>query len=576
MKKFIFLIVTLWYSLMANTTFAFSPPTDPAFSRQDTLRGSNGRGRSWWDVQHYNLRVSYDTANKSISGSNEIRAKIIAAPTDTLQLDLQEPMVLDSVLLAGKKVDFARENNVYWLKYPFRSLQDSLLQFTAYYHGSPRIARRPPWDGGFIWTKDSLGHPWIAVACQGLGASCWWPCKDYQGDEPDRGMEINVQREVVIALLIGSERSDCKSSKAIGSKEARIISNGSANVTGTIISDGKCSNITYENWHWKVSNPINTYNATFYIGDYVSWRDTLMGEKGKLDLSFYALRYHEEAARKQFAVVRQMLHCFEYWMGPYPFYEDGYKLVEAPYLGMEHQSAIAYGNQYKMGYLGMDRSGTGVGLLFDFIIIHESGHEWFGNNITAQDIADNWLHEGLTTYTEALFAECAFGKEKAYEYTRGQWKGIQNDRPVIGIYGVNNEGSGDEYDKGSAVIHMVRTIMNDDEKFRLLLRGLNKDFYHKIVTSKEVEDYFSRFAGYNFAPLFNQYLRTTDIPQFDYYIKKKKLFYRFKNVVSNFTLPLSISSEGLTETIYPTSEWHSIRWEGGYGFEISKDFLIRN
>ncbi|HRO43990.1 MAG TPA: M1 family aminopeptidase, partial [Flavipsychrobacter sp.] len=289
----------------------------------------------------------------------------------------------------------------------------------------------------------------------------------------------------------------------------------------------------------------------------------------------HGLRYNEEKARRQFAVTKDMLHCFEYWMGPYPFYEDGYKLVEAPYLGMEHQSAVAYGNEYKMGYRGLDRSGTGVGLLFDFIIIHESGHEWFGNNITAQDIADNWLHEGFTTYTEALFVECAFGKEKAYEYTRGQWKNIRNDRNVIGNYGVNDDGSSDKYDKGSAVVHMIRTIMNDDEKFRQLLRGLNKDFYHKIVTSAEVEAYINKFANYNFTPLFNQYLRTTDIPQFDYYIKKKELFFRFKNVVDGFTLPLTITGEDETTTIYPTSEWQSIKWKGGYGFEMSKNFLMK-
>ena len=262
-------------------------------------------------------------------------------------------------------------------------------------------------------------------------------------------------------------------------------------------------------------------------------------------------------------------------MGPYPFYEDGYKLVEAPYLGMEHQSAVAYGNQYKMGYLGMDRSGTGVGLLFDFIIVHESGHEWFGNNITAQDVADNWLHEGFTTYTEALFAECAFGKEKAFAYTMGKWNLINNDKPVIGVYGVHEDGSGDMYNKGSAVVHMIRMVMNDDEQFRQLLRGLNRDFYHKIVTSAQVEEYINKFAGYDFTPLFNQYLRGTDIPRLDWYVKKDRLHYRFKNVVEGFSLPLEITSGAVKERIVVTGDWQSIKWKKGFDVSFQKGFLIK-
>jgi aminopeptidase N len=262
-------------------------------------------------------------------------------------------------------------------------------------------------------------------------------------------------------------------------------------------------------------------------------------------------------------------------MGPYPFYEDGYKLVEAPYLGMEHQSAVAYGNQYKMGYLGSDRSGSGVGLLFDYIIVHESGHEWFGNNITAQDVADNWLHEGMTTYAESLFAECAFGKEKAVDFTRGEWKNIRNDRNIIGVKGVNDEGSSDKYDKGSAVMHMIRTIMNNDEQFRQLLRGMNQEFYHQTTTSKKVEKYISKFAGYEFSPLFNQYLRTHVIPQLDWYVKHKKLYFRFTNTVPDFTLPIPIQSGNKKGIIHPTSEWQHIPWKRTFDIDFSKDFFVK-
>lgn len=542
-----FITILMWCLLTASTTFAFN--------RQDTLRGSNGRGRYWWDVQHYSLSVSFDTATQSIHGVNTVSARIIHSPIDSLQLDLQELMFLDSVVMNGEQLDFVKEGNVWWLQYPFSRLDTGTnFQFTAYYHGKPRAAVKPPWDGGFIWTKDSLGHPWIAVACQGLGASVWWPCKDYQGDEPDSGMLLSFELPRAYAC-IGNGRSGTFTLPD-------FYRDTTDNETQTI--------------GWRVDNPINTYNATFYIGDYVSWTDTLMGEKGKLGLTFCALRYHEQRAREQFKVVKQMLHCYEYWMGPYPFYEDGYKLVEAPYLGMEHQSAIAYGNQYKMGYLGMDRSRTGVGLLFDYIIVHESGHEWFGNNITAQDIADNWLHEGFTTYAEALFTECAFGKEKAFEFTRGEWRNIDNDRPIIGQYGVNNEGSSDEYDKGAAILHMIRQIMNDDEQFRQLLRGLNRDFYHKIVTSATIESYINQFTHYNFTPLFNQYLRTTDIPRLEWHIKKKELYFRFTNTVAGFSLPIKINAGKKTATIHPTSEWQSIRWKGGFGIQFSKDFLIKD
>ncbi len=555
MKFNFHLVITLWYLLLANTTFAYT--------RQDTLRGSNGVGRRWWDVEHYNLNVYLDAENKSISGFNIIKFDVIDKPIDVMQIDLQDTLVVDSVyvydfdtvknsthktelIVSSKKATIVKEGKVWWVHYAFSEWPvGSTREVKVYYHGKPRVARTPPWDGGLIWGVDSMGSPWYSVACQGLGASSWWPCKDYQGDEPDEGMLLSV------------------SPKA---GKMTIISNGVPQL------DVFKSRINV----WEVKNPINTYNATFYGGAYVGWTDTLMGEKGKLDLSFYVLRQNEAKAKKQFAVTKQMLHCFEYWMGPYPFYEDGYKLVEAPFLGMEHQSAVAYGNQYKMGYLGQDRSGTGVGSLFDFIIIHESGHEWFGNNITAADVADNWLHEGFTTYTEALFAECALGKEKAFAYTRGEWKNIRNDVPVIGAYGVQDDGSSDKYDKGSAVVHMIRVMMNDDEKFRQLLRGLNKDFHHKLVTSKQVEDYIIKFTGLDLKAFFDQYLRSTQIPKLEWYIKKKELFYRFTNAVPGFSLPLPVCTSKKSEILRATAEWQHIVWrKGGYNINVSPDFLIK-
>lgn len=547
-RTFLRITILIGYLLCANTLFAFT--------RQDTLRGSNGRGRSWWDVQKYELSVAVNTTDKNIDGSNKITAKIVGKATDSLQLDLQELMFLDSVIMDGQQLVFSKEGNVWWIKHAFSDLPSNHnLEFTTYYHGKPRSAKNPPWDGGFIWTKDEVGHPWIAVACQGLGASSWWPCKDYQGDEPDSGMIINYSSSEVLDFY-------------------SLISNGVHNAP----TQNQDQQLEYPQPYrntWTLKNPINTYNTTFYIGNYISWKDTMMGEKGILNLSFYPLKHNVAKAHEQFAVTKQMLHCFEYWMGPYPFYEDGYKLVEAPYLGMEHQSAVAYGNDYKMGYRGTDRSGTGVGMLFDYIIVHESGHEWFGNNITAQDVADNWLHEGFTTYTETLFAEWIAGKDKAFQYQRGERNNIMNTSPIIGAYGVNDDGSPDKYDKGSTLVHMIRMMIGDDEKFRQLLRGLNRDFYHKIVTSAEVEAYISRTTGIDFTAVFNQYLRTTSIPKLDWYIKKKRLHYRFTDVVDGFTMPIPVSTGNKSAVISPTAAWQDIKWKRGFNVRFSPDFLIR-
>lgn len=538
----------MWYLLPANTTFAYT--------HADSLRGSNGPGRSWWDVVRYDLQLSFDTLNKSISGINQVGFTVLQTPGDSLQIDLQEPMILDSAILMPASLDeqpamitIKQEGNVWWLKHKFHNLRPgSQHMISLYYHGSPRKAINPPWDGGFSWGHDSTGKLYASVSCQGLGASVWWPCKDAQWDEPDSGMSTRFFVPGFYA-----------------------ISNGRSLDVSASAVDGLKPSIS----GWEVKNPINTYDVTFYIGDYVHWHDTLMGENGELNLDFYALRYNEAKARRQFAVVKQMIHCFEYWLGPYPFYEDGYKLVESPYLGMEHQSAIAYGNGYKMGYMGYDRTGTGVGLNFDYIIIHESGHEWFGNNVTAKDMADNWIHEGITCYTETFFAECLLGKDKAYQYCRGEWKNIRNDKPMTGPYGVNEEGSNDIYDKGAAIMHMIRVMTNDDEKFRAMMRGLGKEFYHQTVTTKQVEDYISQKTGLDLKVFFDQYLRTDKIPVLEYSIKDNQLNYRFTRSIDSFTLPITVSGADVTETIRPTTEWQHIKWKGGYNVKFPEDYLIK-
>ncbi len=525
--------------------FLLIPVFAHGYVHSDTLRGSNGAGRKWWKVVKYDLSVQFDSSMNNIAGSNTITLRLNVAPGDSMQLDLQSPMQLDSVVTAAGKPGFVREGNVYWVLHPFANAGSGKVQIlTAYFHGAPRTAINPPWDGGFVKRKDAGGKPWAAVACQGLGASVWWPCKDAQWEEPDSGMTISYSVPQPL-VCVGN-------GKLIAQKDSAA----------------------YTNWKWQVTNPINNYDVSFYIGDYVHWHDTLTGEKGTLDIDYWVLRDNEARARKHFAPVKQMLHGFEYWLGPYPFYADGYKLVEAPYLGMEHQSAVAYGNKYKMGYQGSDRTGTGIGMNFDYILVHESGHEWFGNSITAADIADNWVQEGITTYSESLITEYVLGTEKGKEYCRGEWNNIFNNRPVIGDYGVNQEGAPDMYDKGAAVMYMIRAQMQDDDKFRNLLRGISARFYHGIVTTGQVEQYIEDYSGLRLAPFFNQYLRTSRIPEIEYYIKDGQLSYRFGNIVPDFSLPVSVKSGGKEISLVISGEWKHTKWKGGYNVQFVKDGLF--
>ncbi len=536
---------------------ALMSSTSSAFSRYDTLRGSNGTGRNWWKVLHYDLAVNFmkdSISNHDITGVCKIEFQVLKDASDSMQIDLQYPLTISEITLNGvngvadTRLRYERDSNVTWVMLPNSGLKaGDTRTITIKYSGKPRKAVNPPWDGGFSWKTHGSGTPWVAVSCQGLGASVWWPCKDYQAEEPTNGVSLHYS---VPEQLVAVGNGRLKNVDEQGSTHTKVF-------------------------NWEVKNPINTYDVTFYIGDYVTWHDTLNGEKGTLDLDYYVLRENSDTAHRQFKVVPQMLHCFEYWMGPYPFYEDGYKLVDAPYLGMEHQSAVAYGNNYKMGYMGFDRTGTGVGMNFDYIIVHETGHEWFGNSVTAGDIADNWIHEGITTFSETLFAECLLNKKQAEIYNRGEWNGIRNNIPIIGPKGVNTEGSGDMYDKGTAIMQMIRNEMNDDERFRVLLRGLSAIFYHKITNSQEVEQFIEEKSGLHLQPFFNQYLRTADIPQLNYYKKKKVLRYKFTNVVEGFTLPITMSiKNGEVRTIYPTKDWQEIKIPKKAKVSFGNNYLI--
>lgn len=529
MNKSLFLFALL---LVCVSVIAQPLHQKKEFTRQDSLRGSIGPGRSWWNVLRYNISVTPDYASKTITGQTEMIIDDKAGGY-TMQIDLQEPMILDKVIFDGVPVSFKREGNVYWLfvrdsnsKFKHKPGRKSVL---LSFHGKPREAKTPPWDGGWIWTKDKEGNPWMSVACQGLGASVWYPCKDHQSDEPDEGasLSVTVPQDLV---AVGN-----------GRLKNKTTANGQTTFT------------------WEVKNPINSYNIVPYIGKYVNWSDTLKGEKGKLDLNYWVLQQDVDKAKKQFHQVKPMLRAFEYWFGAYPFYEDGFQLIQAPHLGMEHQSAVAYGNQFKNGYLGQDLSGTGWGLKWDYIIVHEAGHEWFANNITTKDIADMWVHEGFTDYSEALYVEYYYGKQAANEYVQGLKKNIENDAPIIGTYGVNQEGSGDMYFKGANLLHTIRQVINDDAKFRQILRGLNKDFYHQTVTSKQVEDYISQKSGKDLSRIFDQYLRTTMIPALEFKAEEDKLKFKWTNCVPGFDMPVRLSSG---QWIQPTTAEQKIKVEG--------------
>jgi aminopeptidase N len=506
----------------------FTPQNPKSFTHQDTLRGSITPERAWWDLKYYHLDIVVNPADSTIYGTNTVTYKVLT-PASLMQIDLQEPLNLTKAVQNGKVLKFSREGKVYWIELSEKQELGKIYSVELAYGGKPKISRRPPWEGGISWSKDKNGLPFVASACQGEGASLWWPCKDHMYDEPD-------------SMLI------------------------SVNVPGNLmdVSNGRLRSVVKQKnrtktYNWFVANPINNYGVNINIADYAHFSEVFKGEKGNLDCDYYVLKDNLEKAKVQFKQAPLMLAAFEHWFGPYPFYEDGYKLVEAPYLGMEHQSSVTYGNGFKNGYRGTDLSGTGWGLKFDFIIVHESGHEWFANSITYEDLADMWVHESFINYSESLYVEYYFGKDAGYEYVLGTRSNIRNDKPIIGFYNVNNEGSGDMYYKGGNMLHTIRQIINDDEKWRGILRGLNKDFYHQVVKGSQIENYMSEKAGLNLKPVFDQYLRDIRIPLFEYYVKGKDLTFRWNDCVQGFNMPLKIFVSGKEKYITPTTRFTTVK-----------------
>ena len=526
------LVVTA--AVAASTAFAQSgqraAQAPRKYSHADSLRGGNGPGRSWWDVTYYDLNVTVSPADSSISGWNGITYRVLK-PAQSMQLDLQPPMEIDSVVQDAKRLAYKRDGNAFFVTLVAPQRAGDAKTVTVWYHGKPVAAKRPPWDGGFIWQKDSVGNPWIATANEGLGASVWWPNKDFFGDEPDSQRVAITVPDPMIDVSNGRLRSRVKHPE-----------------NGTI---------TYE---WFVNEPINNYDIEVNAGTYEHQFTVLQGEAGTLSIDLWPLKIHADTARKQWAQVTPMLKCFENWFGPYPWYRDGYKLIEAPHLGMEHQSGIAYGNRFKNGYLGRDLSNTGRGLTWDFIIVHESAHEWWGNSLTAADAAYMWIHESFANYAENLYVECQTKDKKAgAEYVIGTRALIRNDRPVEGDKGVNDEGSGnDHYYKGGNFLHTLRQLVNDDEKWRGILRGLQSTFRHQTITGAQVEQYIAKESGLKLDKVFDQYLRTTKVPELEYALDKGALRYRWTNVVTGFAMPVRVTIPGKGDVLLDaTTAWKS-------------------
>jgi aminopeptidase N len=512
---------------------ALAPPLSAQnaqrFTHADTLRGSIGPARAWWKTTFYDLHVRVNPVDSSIAGFNGITYRVLN-PSQEMQIDLQPPMIVDSMVQDARTVSYRRDGNALFVQLTKPQRAGDRNAITVYYHGKPVAAKNPPWDGGYIWQHDSLGNTWTSTANEGLGASVWWPNKDHLSEEPDS------QR---IAITVPDPMVD--------------VSNGRLRST-THNGDGTT---TFE---WFVVSPINNYSVSVNAGTYAHFSEMFDGEAGKLTMDYWPLAYHLDVAKEQFKQARSMMTCFEHWFGPYPWYEDGYKLVEAPHLGMEHQSAVAYGNGYHNGYRGRDLSKTGHGLKWDFIIVHESAHEWWGNSVTDKDGADMWVHESFANYAESLYTECQEGTKAGAEYQIGTRSLVKNDRPIVGNYGVNDEGSGDKYYKGGNMLHTIRQIVDNDDKWRDILRGAQKTFRHQTIMGRQLEDYISKESGTDLSTVFTEYLRTTMIPVFEYKVDGKVLSYRWANVVPGFNMPLRVAiGGGGYSRITPTAAWQTTK-----------------
>lgn len=483
------------------------------FTKKDSLRGALMPERAWFDVHYYHLNLEVNPSLKFISGFNDIHFNV-RNESNIMQLDLFENMLIDSVVYMGQICDFYRVHDAFFIRFSKAFPEGAQAQVRVYYQGKPLETIRPPWDGGFVWKEDEAGLPWVGVACQGMGASSWWPCKDHLSDKPD------------------SVRVTCSVAK-----EVRFIGNG--NLESDFEKHDKRIST------WKVSYPINTYNISLNIADYSHIKDQYISHLDTLSLDYYVLKGNEEIAKKQFEQVKPMLAVYEELFGPYPFWDDGYALAETPYLGMEHQSAIAYGNKYMPGYLGRYPEDMD----FDFIVIHESGHEYWGNSVSMNDIADMWIHESFCTYTEALYVEKIYGYDKMLKYLIYQRDFIDGSSPILGHRDVNHQGNSiDMYYKGSWMLHSIRNTIANDSVWFSILKGIITDFDKSSCDGDDLIDYICQESKLDLRPIFHQYLSYSDLPILMHKFKKQdgvmRFYYKWHNTSEKFNMPVHIRLYG--------------------------------
>ncbi len=502
--------------------------------KADALSTTLNSLRICYDVKFYNLELKVDFDDRSIKGKNDIYFEVVE-PCNKIQIDLDKGLVIDRISYSDRTLSYGRDKSAIYIDFEDDLKVGSKHKITVHYSGKPKEAVDPPWNGGFVWSEDETGTPLLGVTCEGIGASTWWPCKDHPSDEPD---SVRIKATVPEAFFCISN----------GQLRAITKNNGLA---------------TFE---WFVSYPINLYNVTLNVGDYENFKDYYYSPYAQdtLELDYYVLSYNLDTAKKHFQQVPNILGCLEKRLGKYPFYRDGYALVETSYLGMEHQGAIAYGNNYQNGYMGE----LTAGLPFDRIIMHETAHEWWGNSITAADLSELWIQESFCTYSEALFVECEYGYDKMIKYLLEQKKLIQNKAPMLGVRGSNKQPKGtDVYYKGAWMLHTLRNVINNDSLWNDVVLSLSKEKYLSIVSTEEIVSFISKEAGQDFTAFFNEYLKYTTIPTLQYKVEKKKkyveLYYRWKVNELDFSIPIkAIMGQELPLQLFPTTEWKSLKLEG--------------
>jgi aminopeptidase N len=528
-------VLLLWGSGLVSVAGSAQASQTP--SRADILRGEYSAWRANNDLLSYELDIRIDPERKFIGGKNKIRFKMLKDDT-RIQLDLFANLKVEKIVYGATELKYARELGTVFVDFPTILKKNSVQSIDFYYSGYPQEVGR---FGGISFRKDPPGRHWVTTACEGIGASIWWPNKDQQRDE----VETMRMRVAVPSNLV-----DVSNGKLVGK---------------TDLGDG------YTRYDWEISYPINNYCVSINVGSYEHFSDKL----GDLAMDFYCLPENLDKAKRQFAQARPMMEAFQKYFGEYPFRRDGYKLIEVPYSGMEHQSAVTYGNRFANGYLERDWTGVGVSLKFDFIIIHESAHEWFGNSITASDVSDQWIHEGWATYAECVYVEALFGRDDAIKYTNGYKTKVRNQQPIITAREVNRTPSQDQYFKGALFLHTLRSVIDNDDRWWKMLREYCREFKYRNILTEDLVKYFNARSGRNLTPIFDQYLRQAALPVLELKFNEgeRSVEYRWKAGVKEFAMPVKVGRKGNWQVIQPTSEWRMMKTDlRKEDFEVATDF----